>query len=572
MRKQLTRYFSLLSISVLALISLSIPTAHAAFNPNLLIDDNIFNNSSSMSASQINSWLNTYFPSSCISTHNGFSSPDPTGYSPSNGFTYGGNVSGGQVVSDAAQAYGLNPEVLLATLQKESSVVSGTASYGCQYINTAMGYGCPDSGSCPTNPATESGFSKQVIHAAWLFKFGQQRSLGNTSWDVQSTNFPQSGDYWDNSDDPQSCYGGPMTQGNFMRCSTDSSTVYYDGITTIDGSSVQIESGGTAALYYYTPHFSGNENFVNLYTEWFGDPTSPCDASADVGGATSGRQIVGYRYNTTGPADLAFTQLNNTGSACAEVHVWNPGTQTWLTHIATGMKATDPSAGMWLPMTSPGSNHTSMTYILYSGAGGFAEVHKLSPDLQTFPGYYDVSTDLTNVSPSTGTFVAGDFFGRGYDQLAYILYDDSTGNVEIHIFNPTLQRAIGYYDVKTDLTGVNASTGTFVAGDFFGRGYDQLAYVEYAGSSGHTEVHVFDPTLQRAIGYYDVSTDLTNVSPSTGTFVARDFLGRGYSQLTYVEYDGSSGNVETHMFDPTLQRAIGFQDIVTNLAGFNPAQ
>jgi hypothetical protein len=243
-----------------------------AFLSNNVMDDIVFDNANSMNIGQINAFLNQ-FPSSCISPNNGFSSPDPTGYSPGGGFTYGNNVSGGQVVYDAAQAYGLNPQVLLATLQKESSVVSGDASYHCTYINTAMGYGCPDSGSCPTNPATMSGFSKQVIHAAWLLKFGEQRSKGNIGWNVQLNNSPQGGDHWDNSDDPQTCYGGPMTQGTRQACPSGGSS-FYDGYTTIDGTRTHMDTGATAAFYWYTPHFSGNQHLDSIFLSWFGNPLS----------------------------------------------------------------------------------------------------------------------------------------------------------------------------------------------------------------------------------------------------------------------------------------------------------
>ncbi len=260
-------YFGIILIVVVAFGLSFVSHASAdSFNQNRIIDDSIFDNANSMSASQIDSWLNSNFPSSCISTHNGFSSPDPIGYNPSQGFLYGGNVSGGQVVYDAAQAYGINPQVLLATLQKESSVVSGDASYHCAYINTAMGYGCPDSGSCPTNPATMSGFSKQVIHAAWLFKFGEQRSEGNTGWAVIKGG-------WNNSDDPPTCYGGPMTQGTLSRGCGQAAT-YFDGYTTIDGTAVHMDDGATAALYWYTPHFSGNQHFFSIFTSWFGPTTN----------------------------------------------------------------------------------------------------------------------------------------------------------------------------------------------------------------------------------------------------------------------------------------------------------
>jgi hypothetical protein len=258
----------------------------AAFVSNDVMDDYEFNNTGTLNAGQIDAFLNT-FPQSCISQNNGFTAPIPTGYSPAGGFTYGGNVTAGQVINAAAQVYGLNPEVLLTTLQKEQSLVTGTA--GCstlQYVG-ALGYGCPDggtqysysgvdlysmhgsevtsvSGTC-VNTAAKAGFSEQVIHAAWLLEFGMQRSEGNVSWAVITGN-------WDNSDDPQSCYTGPMTQGYRSQC-PNTTPVYYDGYDTIDGVSTHMDTGATAALYWYTPHFSGNENFDSIYQSWFGATT-----------------------------------------------------------------------------------------------------------------------------------------------------------------------------------------------------------------------------------------------------------------------------------------------------------
>jgi hypothetical protein len=295
--------------------------AASTFIPNDLIDDSVFDNSSTMTASQIDAWINNNFPSSCISTNHGFQAQDPTGYSPSTGFTYGANVSAGQVIYDAAAGYGLNPQVLLATMQKEQSLVSGGGGCSTLAYTGAMGYGCPDggtqysysginlyaingvnqtsvSGTC-VNTAAKAGFSEQVIHAAWLLKFGEQRSEGNTSFDVQASNTPQPGDYWNNSDDPTSCYAGPMTEGLFKRCSTDANPVYYDGYTTIDGTSTHMDTGATAALYWYTPHFSGNQNFDSIFTAWFGSPY--------------GNSIGSTLYRLYNPArnDHYYTAINN---------------------------------------------------------------------------------------------------------------------------------------------------------------------------------------------------------------------------------------------------------------------
>lgn len=264
------------------------PTTSAAFNRNRIIDDSVFNRSNSMNAAQIDAFLNAR-PNSCISPNSGFQAKVPSGYSPSGGFTYGDFGSAGQVIATAAQVYGLNPQVLLVTLEKEQSLVTGrnssTYCYGTEHkYAAATGYGCPDSGGSYSwygislyrrhgaertnvegtcvNSAVKAGFSQQVIRAAWLLKFGQQRSLGNVGWAVITGS-------WDNSDDLRSCYGGPMTQGNFKVC-PNGPTTYYDGWRTIDGQATHMDTGATAALYWYTPHFNGNQNFYNLFTSWFG--------------------------------------------------------------------------------------------------------------------------------------------------------------------------------------------------------------------------------------------------------------------------------------------------------------
>lgn len=317
-----------------------------SFNSNNIISDAIFSNTNSMTANQIDIWLNNNFGStSCISTDHGFSAPDPIGYSPTNGFTYGSNVSAGQVIFDAAQAYQINPQVLLTTTEKEQSLVSGANGCGGLQYTGAMGYGCPDGGttyswtgvdlytigspysagqSPPAGGTTytsvygtcvnsykEAGFSQQVIHAAWLLAFGQQRSQGNINWAIINGN-------WDNSDDPQTCYYGPMTQGTWQICPNGPS-VYYSGVTVIDGVATQIDNGATAALYWYTPHFSGNQNFDNIFQNWFG-PTIGTKILAETGNPTFYLYSAGEKipipsqaiYNAYGFQNIATTLTSST--------------------------------------------------------------------------------------------------------------------------------------------------------------------------------------------------------------------------------------------------------------------
>jgi hypothetical protein len=63
------------------------PGGHASaftMNSNRIIDDAVFSNSHTMSANDINNFLNS-FPGSCISPNSGFSAVDPIGYNPSQG-------------------------------------------------------------------------------------------------------------------------------------------------------------------------------------------------------------------------------------------------------------------------------------------------------------------------------------------------------------------------------------------------------------------------------------------------------------------------------------------------------
>jgi hypothetical protein len=331
MKKKL--FFPVLALALASCLLIFLH-AKAAFNPNRIIDDSVFSNSSSMSAGQIDTFLNG-FPNSCISPNSGFEARVPSGYSPGGGFTYGNFGTAGNVIATSAQVYNINPQVLLVTLQKEQSLVAGAAGY-CNDGNehkyaAAVGYGCPDggtvyswtgislyrrngvehtsTGSTCVNSASKAGFAQQVIRAAWLLKFGQQRSLGNVGWAVIVGP-------WDNSDDPQSCYGGPMTQGLRQVCPSGATT-YYDGYRTIDGTAVHMDTGATAALYWYTPHFHGNQNFSDLFSSWFGS-------------------LYGSPYYAVPVSESAYPALDPGQQTTSFINFQNSGTAAWYDNQGLG--------------------------------------------------------------------------------------------------------------------------------------------------------------------------------------------------------------------------------------------
>jgi hypothetical protein len=381
------------------------------FNQNRIADDAVFDNVNTMDAAQIDAFLNS-FAGSCLSTNNGFSAPDPIGYdpagSPNPGFHFGANVSAGNVIYHAAQAYQLNPQVLLATLQKEQSLVTGSRGchpttpdtahpYDCNLYNSnppqsyhctdacpfaygggcipiAVGYGCP--GSCN---ADQEGFSQQIIRAAWFFKFGEERSEGNVNWAIIKPG-------WDNSDDPQSCYKGPMTEGTWSRGPSQcGATKFYDGYTPIDNTSVHMDTGATAALYWYTPHFSGNQSFFNIFTSWFG-PTLVSAYSwqyVDQGAYTDSSMttpvnldsiVVGSRY-------YLVLHAKNVGTATWSQGYVNLGTSQPNDRISSLHDSTWPSnnraATLLEPSVAPGATGTFGFWVTVSKVGAYKEYFNL---------------------------------------------------------------------------------------------------------------------------------------------------------------------------------------------------
>lgn len=157
----------------------------------------------------------------------------------------------------------ISPKVILATLEKEQSLVSTDGGYstsvssyydppcsvssgspyygegGCKNNNYklawAMGYGVPDTGG---KRHQYKGFYMQVMYGSWQLRFNYEHSQGTTNWDGTGA--------WG--------YGGPKV----------------GQATTIDGQSVTPQTRATASLYYYTPHIHGNQNFVSIYENWFG--------------------------------------------------------------------------------------------------------------------------------------------------------------------------------------------------------------------------------------------------------------------------------------------------------------
>lgn len=560
--------------------------AEAGFNRNNIMSDSEFDEKYSMNAASIDAFLNS-FPNSCISPNRGFRATVPSGYSPSGGFTFGGNGTAGSVIATAAQAYDINPKVLLVTLQKEQSLVNGNAGCTPRRYVSAMGYGCLDGGteysysglnlytlggttvtsigSTCVNSASKAGFSQQIIRAAWLLKFSQQRSRGNVGWAIIRGS-------WDNSDDPQSCYGLRMTKGTHQICPGGPST-YYDGLYTIDGTTTLMETGATAAFYNFTPHFHGNQNFVGIYESWFGSTQGYCYNESNVSGAATGREITEYRYAKSQKQNLVLTMRNNTGSKCVEAHIWNRDNRTWAAHLPTNLETINPTNNTIISAQTIGDNRDELLYVKYKTGAGKVEIHTWDNSLHQWAG--QKATILHNIDPTgeeatSGEIISGDLDGNGYDEIMYVKYSGQSGKVEVHTFNSAYDGWAGHN--ATVLHSIHpfsgSAAGKVMAADINADGKDEMLYVKYNGSSGKVEVHTFSRDLKSWAGH--ATTVLHGINPlsggTAGDIIAGDIIGDPREELMYVKYNGSSGKSEVHTMSRDWQQ--WDRHTTTNLTGY----
>ena len=554
----------------------------STFQPSMIMSDRVFDNSTSMLAASIDSFLNT-FPNSCISTAAGFSSQDVIGYNPTQGFLYSTdsngapiNVSAGTVIAHAAEAYTINPQVLIAMMQEQEGVVSGSGPYGCSTlaISASEGYGCPDggttynysgvdlyntkgteinsiSGICVSH-IQQVGFSQQVIHAAWLLKFGEQRSEGNYSWNVQlNTTTDNSNNAWvsswNNSDDPLSCYGGPMTQGNWYNCppgANPSPPPYWDGYSTIDSTSVYMGSGPTSSFYWYTPHFPGNQGFYNIFTGWFG--TTGCPSTLTV--PKFGIILSEIKSSQTLDPNLVIESGSNSG--CVEFNQWNTWFSTWETHATSGQSGIDPANSLVTMADIYGNGYPDFIIIgLAHTPSGMVEFHVWDPVRNAWVA--NIASNQPCVDPANSTVEFADVNGNGHAVPILVgLNHTPSGMVEFHVWNSNMT-SFGYQTASNQPV-VDPANSKVVFGDPSGNGKDVPILVGLNHTpSGMIEFHVWNSNMT-SFGYQTASNQPV-VDPANTDIQFADFNknGRDVPILIGERYTGSH-MVEFQVWNPDM--------------------
>lgn len=231
------------------------------FDPGFLIADHQFFDNDAMTQAQIQAFLESRggncATSFCLDTYRMSTASVPS--SPRcNGYLGADNELASTIIFKVQASCNVSARVLLVTLDKEQSLVSGSwprtdlgaATFSLK-LTRAMGYFCPDDGTGQCHP-DYAGFQRQVLNAAAQF---QRYRL-----DPSGFNFQPGPEY-----------------------------IQYNPNPACGGSIVNIRNQATAGLYNYTPYQPnpgalaanpgtapcgayGNRNFWTYYTSWFGDP------------------------------------------------------------------------------------------------------------------------------------------------------------------------------------------------------------------------------------------------------------------------------------------------------------
>lgn len=175
-----------------------------------------------------------------------------------------------ELIYDAASSAGLNPQVILVTLHKEQSLITGnlTGTALQRALDRSLGFGCPDEGGCKD---IFLGFYHQLFGN---FDAEGNRFIGMPASLVRSFRFEVGGVRVGRGplvDAANNAYGN----GNRVRTSRMGDTIILENTQGPPNNApatqaVTLSNFAAAALYRYTPHvYNGNFNFHKFFNLWF---------------------------------------------------------------------------------------------------------------------------------------------------------------------------------------------------------------------------------------------------------------------------------------------------------------
>lgn len=265
------------------------------FSDGNIISDAVFFNGASMSAAEVQAFLNSKV-SSCASGYvclkNYTETTTDIAANPMcSAYAGGPSESAATMIAKVGAACGISQKVLLATLEKEQGLVTSTGPSSSRYA-AAMGALCPDTAPCDS---AASGFFKQLYTGAYLFKrYTQPAGTGaGTSY---------------------------STRYDLMYPVGQTSSILYQVASqpSCGSKNVFVQNQATHVLYVYTPYTPnaaalanmygtgdtcsayGNRNFWRNFTDWFGSTQVESSELTGVYAIGTNGNLTLYRGNGRG--------------------------------------------------------------------------------------------------------------------------------------------------------------------------------------------------------------------------------------------------------------------------------
>jgi len=363
--KKYIKLIIVIFFAFLAIVLLKAPKAYAAYDGSRLIDNQIFLDANTMNASQIQQFLIDWGAGissrSFILTCGAPSETASMQAYAAIGAPCGQTVPSSSIIYYASQVYGVNPRVILATMQKEQSLTTAPNPTDRQ-ISQAMGYGCPTTGSC----SSASNFFYQIDNGTWVLRYHYEHANGNVTW--WSTASFTCGN-------ATQFYSTGLYPGN---------TVTFKDEAGVPYRTLTISNAATSAFYCYTPHtynnhrngapnsanpagtlcyndsihpeygstgycYTGSFNFVYWYEKWFGSSILPL-AFKTYQSATVFIYKDGYKYAVPSMGLLqdygvSPESIQTVTQTNADAIPFRPGNSQLLTHLIKTPSDTDLDGG-----------------------------------------------------------------------------------------------------------------------------------------------------------------------------------------------------------------------------------
>ena len=420
-------------VAILLIFSLNAPKVSAEYNAGRIIDDAVFLDAKSMSAADIQNFLvargsglkNMSFTLQCY----GAGSTERQWYTAA-GAQCDTPIPASHIIYYAAQIYGVNPKVILATMQKEQSLTTA-ANPTVWQLTQAMGYACPTSGSC----SSSSSFPYQIDSGTWVLRYHFERARGNMTWWRTDSSWVCGTE--------KNLYKPNLYPGQNVRFHDTNGTHY----TTIF-----IQNAATSSFYCYTPHvynnpqglygrapygttglyYSGSYNFVHFYELWFGSTSERYRYSFEtlVGASNavipSGINAGAIKSVAAGDAMYVFYG-DHTTRTLRYAH-WNG--QSWRNYVLDGGSSGVPGA-----ISAP-VDISSIEVFLYNGAPQVYYIdtvsHTARHAFQSGGRFYLETLDgaagsVLKNNRTIGGAISGFNYGNGQIQLYY--FDTALGNL-----------------------------------------------------------------------------------------------------------------------------------------------